>query len=1145
MTITTGTPISAPSYGDILTTVTSVMSAFYGATLSSTTVTSGISYIRATDWNNLRNDINRGIIHQTGAGLPFGAISTGSVLTSSFVNSLTNYATQLYTNRAVVAGSQIATAAAVTSARTTAWGSGLKLRVQYSWENATAASAFFNQGGSITPTIALPTPSVVNAIDSDWKDFINFVSSDLVSSPQIYNASSYNGSAPSYTQTRNITPEGPSSISISYTKVNAYTIIAEIQFYPEGNSLAIGSLPSASLTERYSNSALGGIEATRPAVQILENLSLGGQTVYPILSFAPISTPSINQYNTGTVTVTVTNGGTGVANISGVVFTPGPGTSVTQTSLSISTSTISVGGTAIITLVVDVGTEAKDSVVKGSYITINSDNANGAVIAPFQINITYPIFKVTVSPTSVSSTLTVSDPVTKYFTFSPGLTGGVSSISASISNSTNFALNVAQPVNPQPYYTSPGSINVVFTPPGRFSNTNITGTHATTLTVTFNPIDTSQAAVTYTVPISYVLNIVNQNLGTWISARDQKNNIAGFSYDIIGGKKYITVGYGMGGDDSKVLSDSGSVYASIKNLLPSADPDPSLGVPLYASTSQTGTLGTTFGSFLAEYGSWITPNGGNKYGTSQDITYTFTAPAGTATFEFSAADSGDLYINGNRLASWSDVATSTSGSVGLNAGENTVRIVVATSSNRAASFGVNIKNADGTSYWNTKKPRRVAYYGWAEVYRIPILNNAALGYLNGEYPIKLTDYCNGFTYSHWCGQDKNLGSMFVIFSDVHNNITVRMNPISASDPTGISDLDLTLALSIALPYYYSNILTRYSNLESPIDYRYTKFFLGFNNSGGVRTSKVPFPYLITIINAAGEKKSFIANLTLALEVVAVGVVVAGVVVAGLAYAAAAGLIATAASTAAIAAIGGTAAAIGLGEAIFFVAQVLTSCFTKGTMVSMADDTLKCIEDVKVGDLVYNKDKTKVNKVTYVEIAKDLDFGLLYSPTASFKPFATVNHPLYIGEELTCIDPDRNYATYPWLGKNNKLKTDYIASASGQDVYNLWVDGDNTYIVNGYGTHSIIGDGGWALKLIEQGIMPPERLLSVMTELTADSKEAAYGIYLANKILGFLDIKLVNKIIGGAIASKDETRLRKTIKYTVNVLGTVGCFITRK
>ena len=29
----------------------------------------------------------------------------------------------------------------------------------------------------------------------------------------------------------------------------------------------------------------------------------------------------------------------------------------------------------------------------------------------------------------------------------------------------------------------------------------------------------------------------------------------------------------------------------------------------------------------------------------------------------------------------------------------------------------------------------------------------------------------------------------------------------------------------------------------------------------------------------------------------------------------------------------------------------------------------------------------------------------------------------------------------------------------EEFYNLWVTGDGTYIVNGYGTHSIMYDGG--------------------------------------------------------------------------------------
>jgi hypothetical protein len=41
------------------------------------------------------------------------------------------------------------------------------------------------------------------------------------------------------------------------------------------------------------------------------------------------------------------------------------------------------------------------------------------------------------------------------------------------------------------------------------------------------------------------------------------------------------------------------------------------------------------------------------------------------------------------------------------------------------------------------------------------------------------------------------------------------------------------------------------------------------------------------------------------------------------------------------------------------------------------------------------------------------------------------------------------------------------------VYNLWVTGDGTYIVNGYGTHSIMFDGGWMRLAYEQDLMELE------------------------------------------------------------------------
>ena len=38
-------------------------------------------------------------------------------------------------------------------------------------------------------------------------------------------------------------------------------------------------------------------------------------------------------------------------------------------------------------------------------------------------------------------------------------------------------------------------------------------------------------------------------------------------------------------------------------------------------------------------------------------------------------------------------------------------------------------------------------------------------------------------------------------------------------------------------------------------------------------------------------------------------------------------------------------------------------------------------------------------------------------------------------------------------------------SGGRNLYNLWVTGDGTYIVNGFGTHSIMYDGGLHEKLL--------------------------------------------------------------------------------
>lgn len=188
------------------------------------------------------------------------------------------------------------------------------------------------------------------------------------------------------------------------------------------------------------------------------------------------------------------------------------------------------------------------------------------------------------------------------------------------------------------------------------------------------------------------------------------------------------------------------------------------------------------------------------------------------------------------------------------------------------------------------------------------------------------------------------------------------------------------------------------------------------------------------------------------------------------------------------------------------------CFTSATLVMLASGKSIPISEVKIGDLVYNKDRTSVNTVKFIEVVNDKYFEKLYSPSSDFEPFATVNHPLYMDGELSSVDPEKNLSWYPWLGKNKQIQINSIVNASDQNVYNLWVDGDGTYTVNGYGTSSIIGDGGFLRLAVEQGILTDKQAVDLIYHYVTSGKSTIYGIYLFNKILGKIDNSFLNKLI---------------------------------
>lgn len=221
------------------------------------------------------------------------------------------------------------------------------------------------------------------------------------------------------------------------------------------------------------------------------------------------------------------------------------------------------------------------------------------------------------------------------------------------------------------------------------------------------------------------------------------------------------------------------------------------------------------------------------------------------------------------------------------------------------------------------------------------------------------------------------------------------------------------------------------------------------------------------------------------------------------------------------------------------------CFTGDTMVDMADGTTKRIVDVEPGDLVYNYNRTRVNRVLFVEQAKDFDFEFLYSPDQQHRPFATANHPLYIDGKLSSVTPDAIYNFYPWLGRTELISSNNTSVPTGAMTYNLWTDGDHTYVVNGYGTTSIIGDGGLLRLIVEQELLPAQRVSDLLLDFTAQGKHIVYGMYMINCAFGKLDIKLMNRFSAWVFKDDSQVIAKKIFFGVAKVLGAVACLFGPK
>jgi hypothetical protein len=220
------------------------------------------------------------------------------------------------------------------------------------------------------------------------------------------------------------------------------------------------------------------------------------------------------------------------------------------------------------------------------------------------------------------------------------------------------------------------------------------------------------------------------------------------------------------------------------------------------------------------------------------------------------------------------------------------------------------------------------------------------------------------------------------------------------------------------------------------------------------------------------------------------------------------------------------------------------CFIPETIVETLNGKKKIV-DIMIGDKVWNKNRTELNTVKFIEKTLDTEFISLYTPSKDFEPFATINHPLYVDGKLSVVEPEVIQDFYPWLGKMEKINPIKVIPAEGKLVYNLWTDGDGTYTVNGYGTTSIIGDGGVLRLSVERNMIEPEVASNLLNKFTESGKNTVYGAYLINDWFGKLDIKLVNMLLVRAFKDNTNPITQKSVMALFKLVGKIACIVNNK
>jgi hypothetical protein len=581
----------------------------YGSALLATPVAVG-DVIEPDTWNQLGHDVVRCVIHQYGPAfdtpstydLDIGKVlnaTTGTIVTPEAPDRLFTNVQLLSATSSTAHPSQLVTEPIYpedTSANSwnnhwvsgqwqeisnNRWqevnrSNGYATSMSFTWFHPIQLNYFFNLGGSLTPRVAI-SGSISSELAS-WRPLVETLNTvkfgkteyytALATSDKIYRRIISKPAVPGVSYAKAIIVKYQIRGSVISLTVN---FIAGFSKLKTTNSTVRGKWKTggkgkkqdtlvnlrirADVFTTYSTGASGGVQAPIPQPQLV-----GGFLSAPIDPIAPFTFATGSSSDSRTIVLR--NNSTLTCTISNITLS-GSGHGYSTGTVSTTTMVIAPISSSSFRVQYSGNTPGYNR----GYIYITS-NVNPVVLFT-EINIGG------VEPNKWISTTTNTSLMTQDFVVDHA-GGNYRSFDVSIAPVAGFT---CIPHIPGDNYDS---FRVTFNPVGR-SN----GVYSTTATVVIHPLDTSLRDIIARIPITITRNIREQHLGSWISARGYMNEVIGFSYDWIGGRKYLTIGLGVNSTLSQLrtvnsfstwdevyriaITGNANTYHTVGNIIKSQD----------------------------------------------------------------------------------------------------------------------------------------------------------------------------------------------------------------------------------------------------------------------------------------------------------------------------------------------------------------------------------------------------------------------------------------------------------------------------------------------------------------------------------------------------------------------------------------------